>query len=58
MSEQTIFIYGFFYGVTLLLMGMGLCFAFIMPGIDSWSKRFFMSFFGLLFFVSAFHSWK
>ena len=49
MSEQMIFIYGLFFGATLLLMGMGLCFAVIMPGIDRWSKRFFMTFFGLLF---------
>ena len=53
MSEQAIFIRGFFCGATLLLMGMGLCFAFIMPGIDRWSKRFFMTFFGLLFFNSC-----
>ena len=54
MSEQLIFIRGFFYGATLLLMGMGLCFAFIMPGIDRWNKRFFMTFFGLLFLCSCF----
>ena len=54
MSEQMIFISGFFYGATLLLMGTGLCFAFIMPGIDRWNKRFFMTFFGLLFLCSCF----
>ena len=53
MSEQMIFIRGLFYGATLLLMGMGLCFAFIMPGIDRWSKRFFITFFGLLFLNSC-----
>ena len=53
MSEQMIFIRGLFYGATLLLMGMGLCFAFIMPGIDRWSKRFFITFFGLLLLNSC-----
>ena len=51
MSDQTSFAYGLYYGSALLLMGMGLCFTFILPGIDRWSKRFFAVFFSLLFFV-------
>ena len=54
MSDQTIFIYGIYYGASLLLMVMGICFAFIMPGVDRWSKRFFMVFFSLLFFFCCF----
>lgn len=54
MSDQTIFIYGIYYGASLLLMGMGICFAFIMPGIDRWSKRFFTVFFSLIFFLCCF----
>ena len=54
MSDQTIFIQGIYYGASLLLMGMGLCFSFIMPGVDRWSKRFFMVFFSLLFFFCCF----
>ena len=54
MSDQTSFIHGIYYGAALLLMGMGLCFAFIMPGVDRWSKRFFTVFFSLLFFFYCF----
>ena len=54
MRDQTIFIQGIYYGASLLLMGMGLCFSFIMPGVDRWSKRFFMVFFSLLFFFCCF----
>ena len=54
MSYLTIFFKGIYYGATLLLMGMGLCFAFIMPGVDKWSKRFFAVFFCLIFFFCCF----
>ena len=54
MSDQTIFIYGIYYGASLLLMVMGICFAFIMPGVDRWSKRFFTVFFSLIFFLCCF----
>lgn len=54
MSDQTIFIYGIYYGASLLLMVMGICFAFIMPGVDRWSKRFFTVFFSLIFSYAAF----
>lgn len=48
MSSQTIFIYGCFFGVALLLMGMGLCLAIVMPGVDRWSRYFFIAFFSVL----------
>jgi len=51
MSDQMGFIHGICYGAALLLMGMGLCFAVVMPGVDRWSKRFFTAFFSLLFLV-------
>lgn len=54
MSNQTIFIHGIYYGASLLLMVMGICFAFIMPGVDRWSKRFFTVFFSLIFFLCCF----
>ncbi len=54
MSDQTIFIYGIYYGASLLLMVMGICFAFIMPGVDRWSKSFFTVFFSLIFFLCCF----
>lgn len=54
MSDQTSFIYGIYYGASLLLMVMGICFAFIMPGVDRWSKRFFMVFFSLIFLLCCF----
>lgn len=38
-----------FRSATLLLMGLGLGLAIIMPSIDRWSKRFFIAFFGVLF---------
>lgn len=37
--------YFFIFGVTLLMSIMGLWFTAIIPGIDRWSKRFFMSYF-------------
>lgn len=42
-------IYIFICGAALLLMGLGFGFAAVMPGIDRWSKRFFSTFFGVLF---------
>ena len=48
MSGQMLFIYGCFFGVAFLLMGMGLCLAIIMPGVDQWSRRFFITFFSVL----------
>lgn len=47
-------IYAFICGAVLLLMGMGLGFVAMMPGIDRWSKRFFIAFFGVLFLNSCF----
>lgn len=35
-------------GAALLLMGLGLGLAAVMPGLDRWSKRFFITFFGVL----------
>lgn len=40
-------------GVALLLSGMGLWFTVIIPGIDRWSKRFFISYF-LVFMLCCF----
>ena len=42
------FFYNFIVGVALLLSVLGLWFAAIMPGIDRWSKRFFLTFFAAL----------
>ena len=39
--------YFFIFGVALLLSIMGLWFTAIIPGIDRWSKRFFMSYFSI-----------
>ena len=36
-------------GAALLLMGLGFGLAALMPSIDRWSKRFFITFFGVLF---------
>lgn len=51
MSEWTLYV--FVCGAALLLMGLGLGLAVAMPGIDRWSKRFFISFFGVLFLNSC-----
>ena len=45
MNEWLKFFYNFITGLALILSVMGLWFTVIMPGIDRWSKRFFMSFF-------------
>ena len=42
------FFYYFIIGATLLLSALGLWLTAIMPGIDSWNKRFFRSFFIVL----------
>ena len=42
------FYYNFVTGAALLLSVVGLWFTAIMPGIDRWSKRFFLSFFSVL----------
>lgn len=47
-------LYTFICGAVLLLMGVGLGLAVIMPGIDRWSKRFFIIFFSVLFLNSCF----
>ena len=41
-------VYIFICGAALLLMGLGLGLAVLMPGMDRWSKRFFVTFFGVL----------
>ncbi len=48
------FFYNFIVGVALLLSVLGLWFAAIMPGIDRWSKRFFLTFFAALLLSSLF----
>ena len=45
MNSWTDSFYFFIFGVTLLMSIMGLWFTAIIPGIDRWSKRFFMSYF-------------
>ncbi|MBQ6002603.1 MAG: histidine kinase [Synergistaceae bacterium] len=48
---DSFFIY-FMMGVTLLVSVIGLWFTAIMPGIDSWSKRFFRSLFTLFILLN------
>lgn len=52
MNNWTLYIY--LCGASLLLMGLGLGLAAIMPDIDRWSKRFFIVFFSILFLNSCF----
>ena len=52
MNEWTLYI--FICGAALLLMGLGLGLAVFIPGIDRWSKRFFITFFSVLFLNSCF----
>ena len=40
--------------VVLVLMGLGFALAVFIPGIDRWSRRFFTTFFGILFLNSCF----
>ena len=42
------FFYVFVFGTALLLSVMGLWFTAIIPGIDRWSKRFFLSYFAII----------
>ena len=53
MNDWTIFIYALESGAALMLTGLGLVLAVIMPSIDPWSKRFFIVFFSVLFFQSC-----
>lgn len=46
--------YIFISGAALVMMGLGLLLAVIMPGIDRWSKRFFITYFSILFLNSCF----
>ena len=39
------FLYTYLSGAALLLSMMGLWFTVIIPGIDRWSRRFFLSYF-------------
>ena len=45
--------YYFITGASLLLSVMGLWFTALIPGIDRWSKRFFLSYFGVLLVSSV-----
>lgn len=47
-------VYTFICGAVLLLMGLGLGLAVFIPGMDRWSKRFFITFFSVLFLNSCF----
>ena len=42
------FFYVFVFGTALLLSVMGLWFTAIIPGIDRWSKRFFLAYFAII----------
>lgn len=54
MNDWNTILYAFISGAASLMMGLGLGLAVIMPGIDRWSKRFFITFFGLLFLNGCF----
>ena len=45
MNDLEVFLYGSIYGVTLLLSVLGIGFTAILPGIDRWSRRFFLCYF-------------
>ena len=49
MIDLTIQIFLFLLGAAIMLFLLGLGIAVIMPGIDRWSKRFFIVFFSILF---------
>ena len=53
MNSQVDFFYFFIGGAALLLSALGLWFVAVMPGIDRWSKRFFLSYFGVLLVSSV-----
>ena len=48
MNSWIDFFYFFICGAALLLSVLALWFTIIMPGIDRWSKRFFLLFFTVL----------
>ena len=54
MNGQEAVLYIFISGAALLMMGLGLGLATIMPSIDRWSNRFFIAFFSVLFLNSCF----
>ncbi len=47
MNDMMGYLYTFIFAMTLLLSTLGLWFAAIIPGIDRWSKCFFMGYFGI-----------
>ena len=49
MIDVTLHIFFFLLGAAIMLFLLGLGIAVIMPGIDRWSKRFFIVFFSILF---------
>ena len=49
MNDWNTILYTFMSGAASLMMGLGLGLAAIMPSVDKWSKRFFITFFGVLF---------
>ena len=48
MNESMVMIYYFIGGIMVLVMVMGLWVALVIPGIDRWSRRFFIGFFSIL----------
>ena len=49
MNDWSTILYIFLSGAASLTMGLGLGLTAIMPSVDRWSKRFFTTFFGVLF---------
>lgn len=49
MNDWDTILYAFISGAASLMMGLGLGLAAIMPSVDRWSKRFFITFFSVLF---------
>ena len=47
MSGWSDFFYVFIFGAALLLSALGMFFAAVIPGIDRWSKRFFLGYFSV-----------
>ena len=54
MTSWTGHFYSFIAGVVLLVSFAGLWFTAVMPGIDRWNKKFFLSYFGGLMLVCIF----
>ena len=48
MSDWMLLLSCFVGGVMVLLIALGLGVAAVLPGIDRWSRRFFLTFFSLL----------